>query len=157
MSGMNNRWVLCMVTVLAAGCGSDDGEGAGGTDPYAAARQLCLQKTNEYRAQTGAAAVVRNTAKESCTDGEAKSDFESGKAHGAFPSCGEKAQNECPHWSGTPEQVVSNCLAMMFQEGPGEPYEDHGHYINMTNTKYTQVACGFYVLNGSVQMVQNFW
>lgn len=146
----------CLAVLLAAGCGSDDSD-SGGSDPYAAARQLCLETTNGYRAQTGAAPLTRATSQESCTDGEAESDFASGKPHGAFGSCKESAQNECPHWSGTPEEVVKNCLEMMFQEGPGEPYSDHGHYINMTNTSYKQVACGFYVSGGSVQMVQNFW
>jgi hypothetical protein len=38
----------------------------------------------------------------------------------------------------------------MFNEGPpptnpctGSCYRQHGHYINMTNTRYTRVACGF--------------
>jgi hypothetical protein len=47
---------------------------------------------------------------------------------------------------------------MMFDEGPGEPYSAHGHYINMTSTSYSQVACGFYVTSdGSVWIVQNFY
>jgi len=33
---------------------------------------------------------------------------------------------------------------MMFDEGPGEPYSAHGHYINMTNPAHSRVACGFY-------------
>jgi hypothetical protein len=147
--------LACVAAAVVAGCSSDDSGAA--SDPYASARQLCLETTNAYRAQVGAAPLVRNTPQEYCTDAEAKSDFESGKAHGAFQSCKESAQNECPHWSGTPEDVVKNCLAMMFAEGPGEPYSAHGHYINMTNTKYTQVTCGFYVSGGSIQMVQNFW
>jgi hypothetical protein len=146
---------FCALVLVAAGCGSDDTDTA--VDAYASARQLCLEKTNAYRAQTGAAPLTRNTGQESCTDSEAKSDFETKQAHGAFNRCGESAQNECPGWPGTPDKVVENCLAAMFAEGPGEPYSEHGHYINMTNTKYTQVTCGFNVSNGSVQMVQNFW
>ena len=42
-------------------------------------------------------------------------------------------------------------------EGPGEPFSDHGHYINMTNESYTKVACGFYTTpGGAVWSVQNF-
>ncbi len=42
-------------------------------------------------------------------------------------------------------------------EGPGEPYSEHGHYINMANPGYTKVACGFAVLpNGRVWAVQDF-
>ena len=42
-------------------------------------------------------------------------------------------------------------------DGPGEPYSEHGHYINMTNTAYTEVACGFYTTpDGAVWAVQDF-
>jgi hypothetical protein len=45
----------------------------------------------------------------------------------------------------------------MWDEGPGEPYSVHGHYINMTNPLYGMVACGFYETGGgSVWAVQNF-
>jgi uncharacterized protein YkwD len=45
----------------------------------------------------------------------------------------------------------------MWDEGPGEPYSVHGHYINMTNPSYSMVACGFYETGGgSVWAVQNF-
>ncbi|MBI5531272.1 MAG: hypothetical protein HY898_01055 [Deltaproteobacteria bacterium] len=153
------RWHASVWIALfgVVACSSDDGGGGSSSDPYDKARQLCVDKTNAYRAQTGVAAVARATDKEACTDGEAKSDFASGKPHGAFGTCKESAQNECPHWSGTPEDVVTNCLAMMYAEGPGEPYSEHGHYINMTSAKYSRVSCGFYVENGAVQMVQNFY
>ena len=32
----------------------------------------------------------------------------------------------------------------------------HGHYINMSSEAYTQVACGFAIVNGEVWAVQNF-
>jgi uncharacterized protein YkwD len=35
-------------------------------------------------------------------------------------------------------------MQMMWDEGPGTPYSAHGHYINMTNTAYSRIACGFY-------------
>jgi hypothetical protein len=45
----------------------------------------------------------------------------------------------------------------MWNEGPGEPYEEHGHYINMSNTNYTMVACGFYEMdNGDIWHNHNF-
>jgi hypothetical protein len=45
----------------------------------------------------------------------------------------------------------------MWDEGPGEPYSAHGHYINMTNSSYSMVACGFYeTADGSFWSVQNF-
>jgi hypothetical protein len=153
------RWHALLWVALfgAVACSSDASSPTGSTDPYDSARQLCIDKTNGYRAQVGAAAIARATDQEACTDGEAKSDFDSGKAHGAFGTCKESAQNECPHWSGTPSDVVTSCLAMMFAEGPGSDYSAHGHYINMTNASYTRVSCGFYVDNGAIQMVQNYY
>jgi hypothetical protein len=53
--------------------------------------------------------------------------------------------------------VVERCLAMMFAEGPGSG-PAHGHYMNMTDTKYRGVACGFATLpNGELWVVQNFY
>jgi hypothetical protein len=46
---------------------------------------------------------------------------------------------------------------MMWDEGPGEPFSAHGHYINMSNTRYSEVACGFYETpDGKLWSVQNF-
>jgi hypothetical protein len=45
----------------------------------------------------------------------------------------------------------------MWDEGPGEPFSAHGHYINMTNPAYGMVACGFFETpSGAVWSVQNF-
>jgi cysteine-rich secretory family protein len=117
-----------------------------GVDPYAAARQACVDKINMFRATLGLAALTRWTAEEACTDGEAKSDSESGTAHGAFSACTELAQDECPGWPSVDAIAggTKSCLDQMWAEGPGTPYEAHGHYINMSNPKYTTVACGYY-------------
>jgi hypothetical protein len=56
-------------------------------------------------------------------------------------------------------------MLSMFQEGPpptssctGTCYSTSGHYINMTDTKYTSVACGFYTTaSGQVWQVQNYF
>jgi hypothetical protein len=62
------------------------------------------------------------------------------------------AQNECPGWPGPSNTMIPGCLKAMWGEGPGG-----GHYENMASTRYTKVACGFYVLpNGKVWSVQNF-
>jgi hypothetical protein len=46
---------------------------------------------------------------------------------------------------------------MMFAEGPGAG-PAHGHYVNMTDTKYRGVACGITTLpNGQLWVVQNFY
>jgi hypothetical protein len=53
--------------------------------------------------------------------------------------------------------MLDGCLALMWAEGPGEPFSEHGHYINMSNPAYTQVACGFYQTGqGNYWAVQNF-
>jgi hypothetical protein len=126
-------------------------------DAYANARARCVEQTNTYRAQVGAPAVSRRPDRESCGDGQAASDASTGRAHGAFGQCGERAQNECPGWPGPPEVMIDHCLKAMFDEGPGEG-SAHGHYTNMTSTKYAGVACGFHTKpDGSLWVVQNFF
>jgi hypothetical protein len=45
----------------------------------------------------------------------------------------------------------------MWAEGPGAFNQGHGHYINMSSTQYTKVACGAYMLpDGKVWAVQDF-
>ena len=126
-------------------------------DRFAAARAQCIQRLNEYRAKAGVAPVAVRGAGEPCGDDQARRDSASGKAHGAFGLCKEMAQNECPGWPGTVEQVVDGCLKMMFEEGPGEG-SAHGHYTNMVNPSYTAASCGFFVMpDGSVWAVQDFY
>jgi hypothetical protein len=53
--------------------------------------------------------------------------------------------------------MIGSCLKMMWDEGPGSDFSKHGHYINMSNPNYTQVACGFYTKpDGGVWSVQDF-
>ncbi len=114
----------------------------------------CVDYINSLRATNGLPALARWAEAESCADGEAKSDSETGQAHGAFGTCGEYAQDECPGWSALTGSrgIVPGCLDMMWAEGPGG-----GHYDIMTSTRYTKVACGFYTTpSGSVWSVQNF-
>lgn len=40
--------------------------------------------------------------------------------------------------------------------GTGTCYEMHGHFINMTNTSHTMVACGIATVNGQLTAVQDF-
>jgi hypothetical protein len=45
---------------------------------------------------------------------------------------------------------------MMWNEGPGTSPE-HGHYVNMVDTKVTRVACGTYAMpGGRIWSVQDF-
>ena len=125
--------------------------------PFQAARQLCVQRTNEYRARVGVAPVARRADAEPCGDAQARADGISRTPHGSFGQCRERAQNECPGWPGTPSEVIEKCLAMMFAEGPGSG-PAHGHYVNMADARYRGVACGIAAAtNGELWVVQNFY
>ena len=81
-------------------------------------------------------------------------------AHAAFRAgiCnGGYGQNECPGWPSV-DSTVSGCLQQMWDEGPGDfnGPPPHGHYINLSSTRYTMVACGFYEGSGGVYALQNF-
>jgi Cysteine-rich secretory protein family len=119
--------------------------------------QLCVDTINMYRATLGLAPYARWTAEETCADGQAQSDSQTGTAHGAFGKCSEFAQNECSGWPNPPDKAITGCLQAMWNEGPGADFNTHGHYINMSSTKYTQVACGFYTTSaGKIWAVQDF-
>ncbi len=137
----------------AGGGGGHGGDAGGPSNPGSTdVAQDCVDKINAYRATKGLAPYARWTDGESCASDQAKSDSESGKAHGAFGQCGEWAQDECPDWDGPPSSMIGPCLKMMWDEGPGG-----GHYKNMSNSEYTQASCGFYTLpDGKVWAVQNF-
>lgn len=125
-------------------------------DPWEAARQLCVDTINMYRATLGLPPYERWFDAETCSDGEAQSDGQTGVPHGAFGMCDEFAQNECPGWPAPAEQSLPGCLAQMWAEGPGDDFNTHGHYINMSSESYTRVACGFAEGQGGLWMVQNF-
>jgi len=126
-------------------------------DPLEALRARCVQRTNEFRARVSLGPLARQTSRDACLDGQAQNDARSSTAHGAFGRCQEGAQNECPGWPGPLEQVIDQCLAQMFAEGPG-PFADHGHYLNMTDPKWTSVSCGFSTAsNGQIWLVQDFF
>ena len=142
----------CLCSAVAA-CDDDD------SSAYAAESSACVDRINEFRATLDLPPLSRWTDAESCANDEARQDSESGTAHGAFGQCDEYAQNECPGWPSVDSitEGTSSCLQMMWDEGPGDPYSEHGHYINMTNTAYTKVACGFYTTpDGSVWAAQDF-
>jgi hypothetical protein len=150
----------------AAGVGAGTGAGAGGSGSTGAgassgagagtgsgdASEACVTQINAYRAQLGLPAYERWTTAEACTDGQTQSDSQTGQAHGAFGQCDEWAQNECPGWPGPPGDMILDCLAAMWSEGPGG-----GHYENMRSSSYERVACGFYTTpSGDVWAIQNF-
>ncbi len=141
---------------------------SGGTDGNAledsrveTLRQVCLETVNAYRASEGNAALTSWTAQEDCADNQAAQDQGSGTGHAHMGACGEYAQNTCPGWpyDGTTEgavAVLQSCLQAMWSEGPGEPYSAHGHYINMSNSRYTNLVCGFSEQNGNLWVNLDF-
>ena len=138
---------MIVLAALAAGsCSSSEDE-----QVYSTEAGLCVDEINRYRATVGAAALARWTDAEGCANQQARSDSETGQPHGAFGRCGERAQNECPNWRGSPGTVIIDCLSSMWNEGPGG-----GHHDNMAGSSQ-RVACGFYVTPaGRVWAVQDF-
>jgi hypothetical protein len=142
-------------TTGSTGTTSTTTSGSGGAG--AGVAQLCVDTINQHRASIGLGPLARWTDGEVCADGEAESDGNTNTPHGAFGSCSEFAQNECPGWPGPAEGMIGSCLQLMWDEGPGADYATHGHYINMTNPNYSMVSCGFHTFpDGSVWAVQNF-
>ncbi|HEV8547889.1 MAG TPA: CAP domain-containing protein [Polyangiaceae bacterium] len=130
--------------------------------------QDCVDRINQFRTQCACLpALARWTEGEACADQMAEYDAMQNSAHAGFEdricSSGQGGQNECPGYSSN-TQVISLCLQQMWSEGPGpedpcngQCFEDHGHFINMTDTSMTKVACGFYTTSsGKVWAAQNF-
>jgi hypothetical protein len=125
----------------------------------------CVARVNQFRACVCLPPLARWNAGEACADMDAAYDPAKG-AHAGFIGklCSPEgfAQDECPGWP-SETQVVSGCLQQMFDEGPPPSgpcdntcFEMYGHFINMTNTTYTMVACGIATVNGQVTAVQDF-
>jgi hypothetical protein len=154
---MRSLVALVWIGIAIAACNGDNSQGSDSGGGDGTSEQLCVDTINNYRKTLGLPAYTRWSVNETCADGQALSDSKSGKAHGAFGTCSEFAQDECPGWPGPPSSMITSCLAMMWAEGPGSDFSTHGHYINMSSTAYTQVACGFTTLSdGSVWAVQDF-
>jgi hypothetical protein len=144
----------------ARGDAATQGTGGDSGDALAAARAQCVQIINQDRASlTPPSPPLQEatTAQESCVDGQAQADFTANTAHSAFGQCKENAQDECPNWPGPPSSIMTKCLAQMWAEGPPAAGQDN-HWLNMSNAKYTKVACGFYQTpSGSWWATQDFW
>jgi hypothetical protein len=148
----------------AGGCTPDYGcmPTASNTGDYYAD---CVARVNQFRACVCLPPLGRWTGGEACADQDAAYD-PSHTPHAGFIAkiCSPEgyAQDECPAWP-SETSVVSGCLQQMFDEGPppttsctGSCFETYGHFINMTNTSYTMVACGIATVNGQITAVQNF-
>jgi len=140
--------------------GGSSGSSSGAVDPsVTAARQQCVQIINMYRATLSPASppLTEDTMDEACVDTQAHADYTAMTPHSAFGSCYEGAQNECPAWPGPPSSIMTNCLAMMWAEGP-PPQGQVNHWYNMQNPQATRAACGFYQdPQGTWWATQDFW
>lgn len=129
-------------------------------DPHAD----CVTRINQFRYQCQCLPpLMRWTAGEACADMNASYDQMMMTAHAGFSAriCGSgSGQNECPGWLGwgSVSSTISGCLQQMWDEGPGDFYGPpaHGHYLNMSSTGFSMVACGFYTSGGATTAVQNF-
>jgi hypothetical protein len=127
----------------------------------------CVNRINQFRAECACLPPLeRWTEGEACADEMSEYDSVEDSAHAGFQDdiCeGGSAQNECPGWR-SEEQVIDGCLQAMWDEGPpptdpctGDCFQEYGHFINMTNTRFNKVACGFFTTaGGEVWAVQNF-
>lgn len=128
-----------------------------------AERQAFINQINQHRATVGLPALQRWVDGEACADNSSKTDAESNTPHGSIADCKVRAQNTCPDYPSV-EAARTQCLQQMWNEGPpaykpctGACYQQHGHYINMTNPDYTKVAVGIYQrANGKVWVNMNF-
>ena len=118
--------------------------------------QDCVDRINQFRWECQCLPpLARWSDAETCSDEQSGNDQATNSPHGNFGACGEWAQNTCPNW-GSEQDVIVGCLQAMWDEGPGEPFSEHGHYINMSNPEYTKVACGFSSSGAGVWSNQNF-
>lgn len=116
----------------------------------------CVRRINQFRCECQhLQPLMRWREGEACADMDCVYDS-TRSAHAGFLAgiCASgSAQNECPGWGGA-AGIIDGCLQLMWDEGPGDFYGPpaHGHYINMSSTSYTRVACGF----GAGWGAQNF-
>jgi hypothetical protein len=151
------------------------GSSGGGSDDLDALRQACVDEINRYRATLSLAPLRRATPEqEACSDTGAKKDADANAPHSSSRDCpGLGGQNTCPGYSirggATLESTLFGCLRQMWDEGPPPLPRDqciqqyqtcflvHGHFMNMADTGYGVVACGFYQMpDGRWWMNQNF-
>ncbi len=131
-------------------------------------RQDCVDRINQFRTQCACLPPLQRwTDGEACADQMAQYDSTMPSSpHAGFMNhvcSGGSAQDECPGY-GSNDQVIGLCLQQMWNEGPppqssctGSCFQMYGHFINMTSTMSTKVACGFATNStGQIWAVQNF-
>ncbi len=122
----------------------------------------CVARINQFRWECQCLPPLqRHEEGEDCADQQSQYDYEVDQAHAGIRAdiCepGGSSQNECPDYGGR-FGIVDFCLQQMWDEGPGEDFQAHGHYINMSSRDFSSVACGTYTTpEGKIWAVQNFF
>lgn len=148
-------------------------------------RDLCVAEINMYRATLPDKMLMplkrATPEQEECAQRGAQMDGDSMQGHGAFRAglCTSQrfgAENSCPGYpvggfggGGTLADTFKACMKQMWAEGePPVPrqeciqdaagcFEQHGHYMNMTDPNLGSVACSFYKMkDGRYWMSQDF-
>ena len=138
------------------------------TNNYRDFGQECVNAINDLRAREGLPALTRYKEKECDADNDAKINYE----NGPHTSMSGQAQNECSTRD-TINDILNDCIEQSMYNEEKSCYRQYGddcyygtetpcvcgHYINMTDKKYTytKVACGLYFINGQYHSVQNFY
>jgi uncharacterized protein YkwD len=138
------------------------------TVPRHAVVQELISLMNKDRAAHHAAPLSLDSVQSQCSLQHAKhmaaQDFIS---HDQFPSdlCTPHALagENVGVASGDPLAGAAQLDALMMAEGPcpragcpGNQFEQHGHYLNIINKRYTRVGIGVYVSGGSVWITEDF-
>lgn len=121
----------------------------------------CVARINQFRWECQCLPPLERWVEaEDCADQMAEYDAGLNDAHAGIsdricePS--NAGQNECLNY-GPSFGIIDFCFQQMWDEGPGEDFQVHGHYLNMSDPTSTRVGCGIYVApNGDVTSVQNF-
>lgn len=157
---------------VGGGTGSSGAGGStNSADPLDALRQACVDQINMYRATMSLPALARETPNiEACSDMGAKQDADTNSPHSSAGMCFKPptyyggGQNTCPSLpvggfgGSTLQSSLKQCIDQMWAEGPPPApttvqqcindrsgcFPQHGHWINMIQTMYKSVSCGFY-------------
>jgi hypothetical protein len=108
----------------------------------------CVARINQFRDCVCMPHLERWTEAESCANQQVAYDRARNAPHAGWTGnvCSPKGngQNECLGGA------INGCQQSMFDEGPppqtpceGACFQEHGHFINMTNRNFRRVACGF--------------
>lgn len=148
-------------------------------DGFSEARTACINEINRLRAMQSLSpyAIVNDPTINACVDMQATSDETNGTPHGAWmaaegSACDGNGQDECEGYGVDASGIVS-CLDAMWDE-QNKPecsgcvgcmqfggacancdFSSCGHYVNMSSTFFTKVACGFSAKGGWA--AQNFY